>query len=370
MDNYRKAIAVFIQESGVTSNAEFQSGIANVKDNYLGDDNVAIMSEVRDNNGTLLAHPVINGTTYQIALTPRINDNGTLINWECDIRNETDNLAPPSGAMPRGCNVTAEDLNDDQEAYIDDYNSLVEDRTEALTTALNDYTTERTDRLRDDDVYQGYVSDVADAQSDIGALDTNIADLRSDLRENEQDINTADARVNYYQNAENTARENAATARANADAATQAEADAAANAEEYTGTTAAAYTAQANAFDSEAEGHDARVTQYNTEADDARNATAGIQSNLDNALASKDTAETTLATAESNRDDEYDRIDTEARTYQDYDNKVIAANTAFNDSLESNNTSDAFSGDHVDRQTDVVDINNPNTSAVSSIPTT
>ena len=31
MDNYRKAIAIFIQESGVTSDEDFQSEIANVK---------------------------------------------------------------------------------------------------------------------------------------------------------------------------------------------------------------------------------------------------------------------------------------------------------------------------------------------------
>jgi len=66
MDNYRKAIAIFIQESGATSNEEFQSGLADVKDNYLGDENVAIMSEVKANNGRLLAHPVINDNTYQI----------------------------------------------------------------------------------------------------------------------------------------------------------------------------------------------------------------------------------------------------------------------------------------------------------------
>ena len=102
MDSYRKAIAIYIQESGVTSDKDFQLGIANIKDNYFGDGNVAVMSELKENNGRLLSRPVIRGTTYQIALTPRINDNGTLINWECDIRNETDNSAPPSGAMPKG----------------------------------------------------------------------------------------------------------------------------------------------------------------------------------------------------------------------------------------------------------------------------
>ncbi|MFT4693886.1 MAG: prepilin-type N-terminal cleavage/methylation domain-containing protein [Francisella sp.] len=132
MDNYRKAIAIYIQESGATSNEEFQSGLADVKDNYLGDANVAIMSEVKENNGRLLAHPVINGVTYQIALTPRINDSGTLINWECDIHNS----APPAGAMPRGCNPEEEDLNDDQEAYIQEFNdNLVDVRNTALTSA-------------------------------------------------------------------------------------------------------------------------------------------------------------------------------------------------------------------------------------------
>ena len=68
MDNYRKAIAIYIQESGVTSDEGFQSGIANIKDNYFGDGNVAVMSELKENNGRLLSHPVIRGTTYQIAV--------------------------------------------------------------------------------------------------------------------------------------------------------------------------------------------------------------------------------------------------------------------------------------------------------------
>ena len=134
MDNYRKAIAIFIQESGVTSDEQFQTDIANVKDNYFGDDNVAVMSELKENNGRLLSHPVINGTTYQIAITPRINDSGTLINWECNItiQNGGTYSAPPSGAMPRGCNVASEDLNDDQDAYTAKYDAFVSTKDAAI----------------------------------------------------------------------------------------------------------------------------------------------------------------------------------------------------------------------------------------------
>ena len=174
MDNYRKAIAIFIQETGVTSDDEFQSEIANVKDNYLGDDNVAIMSEVKENNGRLLAHPVINGVTYQIALTPRINESGTLINWECEIRNETDNSAPPAGAMPNGCNPEADDLNDDQVAYINEYNDLANTRNSAISAEL----TELTDKY--DELYS------ADADSSMIATSGSIAyfnDKISDLRD-------------------------------------------------------------------------------------------------------------------------------------------------------------------------------------------
>ena len=152
MDNYRKAIAIFIQESGITSDEQFQTDIVNVKDNYFGDDNVAIMSELKSNNGRLLAHPVINGTTYQIAITPRINDNGSLINWECDIRNDTDNSTPPTGAsMPNGCNVAADDLNDDQVAYIQEFNdNLVGTRNAALTSASNTLSDEYNDLVNAD----------------------------------------------------------------------------------------------------------------------------------------------------------------------------------------------------------------------------
>lgn len=232
MDNYRKAIAIFIQESGATSNEEFQSGLADVKDNYLGDENVAIMSEVKANNGRLLAHPVINDNTYQIALTPRINTDGTLVNWECEIRNETDGSAPPSGAMPNGCNPEKDDLNDDQVAYIDEFNDMNQVRESDYKSANDDWN-ERHEDARDGNALKGIAPDQEYAdliaarnedydeflnyRNEESSLNSQISTKQSEINSKQSSINSLDNQAAAKESNEAYYREQAANNPDNAD---------------------------------------------------------------------------------------------------------------------------------------------------------
>jgi Tfp pilus assembly protein PilE len=322
MDNYKKAIAIFIQETGVKSDTEFQSEIANVKDNYLGDENVAIMSELKNNNGRLLAHPVISGTTFQIAVTPRINENGSLVTWECNIRNETDNTTPPSSAMPEGCTSTNQDLNDDQEAYNEQYEEIGNIKSAALAAALSDYTSLRATLLNENEEYQGYLDDINTYSTDLSNFSNQVSSLTEDLGLKNNEIQTAQ---NNYDNAV----ANAATARENA----------ANNQEpgsEY-------WNNLASDYDSDAAGYQTQLNTLNSEKDT-------IESNLSTANTNKDTANENLTTAITNRDNAYDAIDDTAKADSDYVEKVNTANTNYTNSLNEMNSSDAFSGSHVEQR--------------------
>lgn len=200
MDNYRKAISVFIQEKGIKSDDEFQSDIANVKDNYLGDANVGIMSELRENNGRLLSHPVINGTTYQIAITPRINDGGSLVEWECNISVENGDSysAPPASTMPGNCNATATDLNDDQVAYIEEFDSFNEDRQAAYTAAQAAWNQRRDTALENDQDYQDLIANRNSDLSDYYAYGSEVSSLNSQISSKQNSINSKTSQANNY----------------------------------------------------------------------------------------------------------------------------------------------------------------------------
>ncbi|WP_178947532.1 prepilin-type N-terminal cleavage/methylation domain-containing protein [Francisella sp. Scap27] len=343
MDNYRKAITDFIQNSGVTTDAEFQSGIANVKDNYLGDDNVAIMSELKANNGTLLSHPVINGSTYQIALTPRINDNGSLINWECNIRNETSNSAPPSGAMPNGCNSTDTDLNDDQSAYNEEYTSLEGIRDTAIAAAhqaWNDLTTDYVDASTDDTTTEGSLGSLNVLKNAALTNQQNNTDLINDARGVMDDYfnpyDTSNLEANYSSslstlndNGDVLTSESTPTEFANAGLT-----ELTAYRDSIEDTDSAEYTAANTA-----------VTNRTTEISNLETA----KSNYDTGVAAAPDLSSEITSINSQISDKNTELSQQALTDSNFTDKTNTASQEFSDSLGELNSSDAFSGDHVDR---------------------
>ncbi|API87095.1 hypothetical protein F7310_06885 [Francisella uliginis] len=247
MDNYRKAVAVYIQEQGISSDEEFQSGIADMKDDYFGDDNVAIMNEFRQNNGRLISHPVVQGIAYQIAITPRINNNGTLVNWECDIGydNRTDETvdpnqptgSPPSGVMPNGCNETSEELNDDLlefESLLDELSSTVDTNFNNALTAWNQ---RRDDALTADAEYQGYITARDNALADYNNYQNEIATINSEITSRNDLIDQKDTDASQYEAEAAAHRANQATAEANDDTELAATFQASAEAAEANATT-------------------------------------------------------------------------------------------------------------------------------------
>ncbi|MED7788002.1 prepilin-type N-terminal cleavage/methylation domain-containing protein [Francisella sp. 19X1-34] len=229
MDNYRKAVAVYIQEQGISSDEQFQSGIADIKDNYFGDDNVAIMSEFRENNGRLISHPVVQGTAYQIAITPRINNNGALINWECNIGydNRTDSTGsifhateadgPPSGILPNGCNSSSTDLNDDIESYVNAYNDLSLSTYSEYEDAFDAWMTRKADTMDADSEYQGYITARDNALDDYNNYQNDIATINDEIATRNDLIDQKDTAATQYETEAAAHRANQATAEANGD---------------------------------------------------------------------------------------------------------------------------------------------------------
>ena len=78
-------------------------------------------------------------------------------------------------------NVADDDLNDDQEAYTAAYNTIGETRVTDLNSAYSDWDTLRTDTLANDDTYQGYLSDITDAQSDYSTYNSEVNSLNTSL---------------------------------------------------------------------------------------------------------------------------------------------------------------------------------------------
>ncbi|QIW10465.1 prepilin-type N-terminal cleavage/methylation domain-containing protein [Francisella sp. LA112445] len=225
MDNYRKAVAIYIQEQGISSDEQFQSGIADMKDNYFGDDNVAIMNEFRENNGRLISHPIVQGIAYQIAITPRINNGGTLVNWECDIGydNRSDGTvnsnqptgSPPSGAMPNGCNETSEELNDDLlefQSLLDELSSTVDTN---FNNALNAWYQRRDDALEVDTEYQNYITARDSALADYNNYQNEIATINGEIATRNDLIDQKDTDATQYEAEAAVHRANQATAEAN-----------------------------------------------------------------------------------------------------------------------------------------------------------
>jgi len=383
MDNYRKAIAIFIQDSGVTSDEEFQSKIANVKDNYFGDDNVAIMSELKQNNGRLLSHPKINDTTYQIAITPRINDSGTLVNWECDIRNETDNSAPPSGAMPRGCNVTAEDLNDDQSAYIQKFNDdLVGIRNAALNTISNDLSNKWSDLIDDDELSSdegtiGNLNDkIATANSLMQAEIDKIIDASNKMADDfgiskyhvDNDYSNKLAELNTNENGVSNLQTELSSLETQRDNYEGAVTD-----PEYVDILNNISTKESDITTARFGQGLTELTEYRDSIGESNDGyTSANQAVIDRAteISNLTTTKTNYDNAQTERDVQSDLINNsttgynaqiddrkgalhdDAKDITGYDAQVTNANQTFNDGLDGLNNNSAYSEDHVEKTTD------------------
>ena len=116
------------------------------------------MDDILGNNGRIVGVSTIKGTTYQIALTPRI-ESGTF-NWSCSISivEENANLdnnyngqvffgfidnnsgsyaAPRSSVLPRGCNATDSNQNTDCEAYRSERQTLDTELMNSHNQSLN-----------------------------------------------------------------------------------------------------------------------------------------------------------------------------------------------------------------------------------------
>lgn len=124
----------------------------------VGSDTTSVMSNIVGHNGRIVGVSTIKGTTYQIALTPRIE--GGTFNWTCSIsiveqdasfdnsyngqvffgfidNNSSSYAAPSSSMLPRGCNATDSNQNTDFEAYRSERQTLDTELINSHNQALN-----------------------------------------------------------------------------------------------------------------------------------------------------------------------------------------------------------------------------------------
>lgn len=211
LDNYKKDVQDYFLSHGVSTEEQLQSfDVTDYTD--IGDENASVMSDIIGHNGRIVGVSTIMGKTYQIALTPRIEDN--LFKWSCTVsiveQNSTiedsyngqvyygfwngDNgsyEAPNSSSIPNGCNTSSENLNSDFEEYRSQRQTQDQQLVDAHNTALNAWR-DRTDNTAAQD--QTYT----DARDSMLEAEASALNAFSDYQKY-QSIESNQSNLDYYQ---------------------------------------------------------------------------------------------------------------------------------------------------------------------------
>ncbi|MBK2356065.1 pilin [Francisella hispaniensis] len=210
LDGYKKDVQSYFISHGVSTQEQLEN--YDVTDHAdIGSDTTSVMSDIVGHNGRIVGVSTIKGTTYQIALTPRIE--GSTFNWSCTVSiveeqssiesdyhgqisyNFIDTAgsfaAPSSGILPRGCNSSNENLDSDFEEYKSQRETLDNQLVNSHQDALLAWQNRTAETLAQDSEYNDLISAMNTAES-------NADNAFSDYQKY-RDIQSNQSNLDYYQ---------------------------------------------------------------------------------------------------------------------------------------------------------------------------
>lgn len=209
LENYKKDVQDYFFSHGVSTQEQLENYDV-TDDADIGDANTSVMSDIVGHNGRIVGVSNIKGTTYQIALTPRIQDN--TFQWSCSIsiveeqssindgyfglnfefyNNSGSYIAPSSSVLPKGCNSSSENQDSDYEAYKSQRATLDSDLMNGHSDAVTAWQNRTTEALAQDSQYNDLISAMSSAESN---ADTAFSDYQK-----YQDIQSNQSNLDYYQ---------------------------------------------------------------------------------------------------------------------------------------------------------------------------
>ncbi|WP_150465290.1 prepilin-type N-terminal cleavage/methylation domain-containing protein [Francisella sp. SYW-2] len=209
LDNYKKDVQDFFISHGVSTEQQLQSfDITDYTD--IGNENANVMSDIVGHNGRIVGVSNINGKTYQIALSPSIENN--TFKWTCSVsiveeessindgyfglnfefyNNSGSYVAPSSSILPSGCNASSENQDSDYEAYKSQRANFDSALMNAHSNAVTAWQNRTTEALVQDSQYNDLISAMSSAESN---ADTAFSDYQK-----YQNIQSNQSNLDYYQ---------------------------------------------------------------------------------------------------------------------------------------------------------------------------
>ncbi|MEY8766647.1 MULTISPECIES: pilin [Francisella] len=209
LDNYKKDVQDFFISHGVSTEQQLQSfDVTDYTD--IGNENANVMSDIVGHNGRIVGVSNINGKTYQIALSPSIENN--TFKWTCSVsiveeessindgyfglnfefyNNSGSYVAPSSSILPSGCNASSENQDSDYEAYKSQRANFDSALMNAHSNAVTAWQNRTTEALVQDSQYNDLISAMSSAESN---ADTAFSDYQK-----YQNIQSNQSNLDYYQ---------------------------------------------------------------------------------------------------------------------------------------------------------------------------
>ncbi|MEY8674130.1 prepilin-type N-terminal cleavage/methylation domain-containing protein [Francisella philomiragia] len=209
LDNYKKDVQDFFISHGVSTEQQLQSfDVTDYTD--IGNENTNVMSDIVGHNGRIVGVSNINGKTYQIALSPSIENN--TFKWTCSIsiveeqssindgyfglnfefyNNSGSYVAPSSSILPSGCNASSENQDSDYEAYKSQRANFDSALMNGHSNAVTAWQNRTTEALAQDSQYSDLISAMSSAESN---ADTAFSDYQK-----YQNIQSNQSNLDYYQ---------------------------------------------------------------------------------------------------------------------------------------------------------------------------
>ncbi|AJI74661.1 hypothetical protein BZ13_1630 [Francisella philomiragia subsp. philomiragia ATCC 25015] len=210
LENYKKDVQDYFFSHGVSTQEQLENYDV-TDDASIGDANTSVMSDIVGHNGRIVGVSNIKGTTYQIALTPRIQDN--TFQWSCSISivEEESSIesnyngqvnfsfidtagafaAPSNSVLPKGCNSSNENLDSDFEEYKSQRETLDNELVNSHQNALSAWQSRTTEALTQDSEYGDLINAMSTAE-------TSADDAFNDYQKY-QDIQSNQFNLDYYQ---------------------------------------------------------------------------------------------------------------------------------------------------------------------------
>lgn len=209
LDNYKKDVQDFFISHGVSTEQQLQSfDVTDYTD--IGNENANVMSDIVGHNGRIVGVSNINGKTYQIALSPSIENN--TFKWTCSVsiveeessindgyfglnfefyNNSGSYVAPSSSILPSGCNASSENQDSDYEAYKSQRANFDSALMNGHSNAVTAWQNRTTEALVQDSQYNDLISAMSSAESN---ADTAFSDYQK-----YQNIQSNQSNLDYYQ---------------------------------------------------------------------------------------------------------------------------------------------------------------------------